>query len=259
MKNDTYLTADWHLFGSKVIEYSKRPFKDVEHMHRVLVNNYNNTVPEYGICYMLGDMLQGPVEGCKEIIDSLNGTKILILGNHDPNPTRAMRCGFDAVMNVAGIVIGKELVTMTHCPLRGVWREDVTGMRGATEGENWHKESVHWRFSIDDFGQFHAHGHTHAPNGGRSQVRLGRQFDVGVDGNNYTPVSAATVESWIFHTKKREQELREFADKVLDENAELMQRLSELEAISKEVNYNTEDWENGKLGESAKHAKPSKD
>lgn len=34
--------------------------------------------------------------------------------------------------------------------------------------------------------------------------------------------------------------------------------LEELEAISQEVNYNTEDWENGTLGESAKHAKSMK-
>jgi calcineurin-like phosphoesterase family protein len=161
MKQKTFFTSDWHIGNSNVIRLSNRPFRDVEHMHQVLINNHNNTVPPDGIIYCLGDMLQSSIEVCTEVISQMNGTKILLMGNHDPSATRALRCGFDVVLNSAGIVIGKEHVTMSHCPLRGVFREDVTGMKGAVEGENWHGESRHWKFSIQDFGQFHLHGHIH--------------------------------------------------------------------------------------------------
>ena len=206
MKQKTFFTSDWHIGNSNVIRLSNRPFRDVEHMHQVLINNHNSTVPPDGIIYCLGDMLQSSIEVCTEVISQMNGTKILLMGNHDPSATRALRCGFDVVLNSAGIVIGKEHVTMSHCPLRGVFREDVTGMKGAVEGENWHGESRHWKFSIPDHGQFHLQAHIHSPNGGRSTKTLGRQYDVGVDANNYTPVSISTIERWIHATKKKESE-----------------------------------------------------
>lgn len=202
MKQKTFFTSDWHIGNANVIQFSNRPFRNIDHMHEVLINNHNSTVPVDGITYCLGDMLQGSIELCTNILSAMNGTKILIAGNHDPSASRALRCGFALVLNSAGIVIGGEHVTMSHCPLRGVVREDITGMRGAVLGDNWHGESKHWKFSIGDWGQYHLHGHIHSPNGGRSTKTLGRQYDVGVDANNYTPVSVSTLERWITSTKK---------------------------------------------------------
>lgn len=173
-------------------------------MHRGLVKRYNAQVPKDGICYFLGDIGVGSSETTKNVISQLNGTKVLILGNHDKKMNAMYECGFDVVLHNATIFIGGERVTMSHCPLRGVYREDVTGMRGVTGYQNWHNEHKNIDFSVTDEGQFHLHGHVHSPNKGRSEKILGRQYDVGVVANKYAPVSISTIESWIDKTKKAE-------------------------------------------------------
>jgi calcineurin-like phosphoesterase family protein len=201
----TFFTSDWHLGHKSALEFDNRPFKNIEEMNQKLVNAYNATVPENGVCYFLGDMGLCSVDSMKKYIDQLNGTKILILGNHDKGPTSMYNIGFDAVMYEASLVIAREMVTMTHCPLRGVFRENTEGMRGTQEGENWHGEFRHQKFSIPNRGQFHLHGHIHSPNRGKSSKILGKQFDVGVTANKYRPVSISVIESWITKYKKENE------------------------------------------------------
>lgn len=206
MKN-TLFTSDWHLFHEKSIEYDKRPFKNLDHMHRVLVNNYNACANTETIGYFLGDMGLPKPELMKPIIDQLLGTKILILGNHDGKPSKMLRCGFDAVLYNAGIVVCHKMVTMTHCPLYGVYREDTSKMKYGKAEDNWHGESNPKRkfFTLPDEGQFHLHGHIHSPNDGKSQPELGRQKDVGGPSNNYRPYSYGQIESFVAKVLKNEK------------------------------------------------------
>ena len=172
-------------------------------MHRVLINNYNSTVNNGDTCYFLGDIGLTRGDEIKKVIKQLKGDKILILGNHDKKGMGFWKeCGFAAVMNVGAIIIQHEMVTMTHCPLRGVYREDTRGMRGHTGFENWHGENKQVKFSIPDWGQFHIHGHIHSPNHGKSVKILDKQFDVGVVANKYRPVSYSELESWVMKYKK---------------------------------------------------------
>lgn len=204
MAKQIFFTADWHIGHENSIKFDKRPYRNLEEMHNALISNYNKQVPKNGVCYFLGDIVTHGTELSKSIIEKLNGTKILIRGNHDKGIESCYHAGFDVVMNSGSITIAKELVTMTHCPLRGLFREDTTSMKGGVPGENWHGENRHPDFSIQDFGQFHLSGHIHAPNGGKSQIKLGRQWDVGVPGNNYRPVHISAVEAWIMQTKIKE-------------------------------------------------------
>lgn len=203
-----YFTSDWHIGHANVIRFSKRPFQDIDHMERVLINNYNAAVPPHGTCYFLGDMGLCNSKRMSEVVSQLNGTKVLVLGNHDRGATAMARLGFDLVLYGAVTQIAQQRVTMSHCPLLGVPREDVTGMRGAVDGDCWHGESRHQRFSTWDNGQFHLSGHIHSPNSGKSTRVLGRQYDVGVDANNYRPVSLSQLESWITLTLSAENDWR---------------------------------------------------
>lgn len=198
-RNRLFFTSDWHVGHANVIKFDQRPFKDLDHMHRVLINNYNATVGPYDTCYFLGDMGLAKSEVLAKLVDELQGTKVLILGNHDKGATAMRRMGFDVVLNAASLIIAGKLVTMSHCPLRGVWREDTSNMKGAAPGDNWHKETKHTDFSLPDFGQFHLHGHTHKKPEERT---LGRQWDVGVPANGYKPVSYSQLESWITTAEK---------------------------------------------------------
>jgi len=207
MKNNRkaiFFTSDLHIGHANVIKFSNRPFRDLDHMHQVLIRNFNASVPKDGVCYFLGDIGMGSSELVKSIISQLNGTKILIVGNHDKGYNAMYNMGFDAVMHGARMQIAGETVTLSHCPLRDVYREDTTGMRGSDGSEPWHgngrKKSK--AYSFRNHGQLHLQGHIHSPNSGKSIRSLGRQLDVGVDSNNYTPVSLSTIESWVCKTKK---------------------------------------------------------
>jgi len=204
-RKSIYFTSDWHVFHKNCIKFDNRPFRDIEHMHRVLINNYNACVPESGVCYFLGDFGMGPSGEVKDFLSKLNGTKVLVRGNHDKGFNAMYNLGFDVVLNEASIHVSGERVTMTHCPLRGVLREDVTGMRGAVETDHWHGEYKNEEYSVENNGQFLLHGHIHSPNGGKSTKILGRQMDVGVVANNYRPVSLSEIESWVALTKKGEK------------------------------------------------------
>lgn len=200
-----FFTSDWHVGHENSIKFDSRPFKDLSHMHRVLINNYNSCVPDNGLCYFLGDMGFGNKEVLKDVVSSLNGTKVLILGNHDGGINSMYGVGFDVVLHQAAFYLSKELITMTHCPLRGIRREYCEEMKGYKEGDLWHGESKQTMYSIDPHTGFHLHGHIHSPNKGRSQKILGRQMDVGVVANGYRPVSISEILSWMVLTKRKEQ------------------------------------------------------
>jgi calcineurin-like phosphoesterase family protein len=204
-RKSIYFTSDLHFGHANSIKFDNRPFRDLDHMHRVLINNYNSVVPESGVCYILGDFGMMGSGDMKKIVNQLNGTKVLISGNHDKGHNSMYNVGFDVVLNSAELYISGERVTMSHCPLRGVFREDVSGMKGGIDGENWHGETRHYEYSLESRGQFHLHGHIHSPNGGKSTKILGRQYDVGVPANNYRPVSISDIEAFIAKVKKNEK------------------------------------------------------
>ena len=197
-----FFTSDLHIGHKRSIEFDQRPFRDLEHMHSSLIKNYNAIVPENGICYFLGDVGMSNVETLKGVLDQLNGTKICILGNHDRKHNAMYNLGFDVVLNSATLYIAGERVTMSHCPLPGIFREDITGMRNTVEGENWHGESRQMQFMVKDEGQYHVHGHIHSGPANKKLTKDKKQWDIGVCGNNYRPVHISAVESWISRSKQ---------------------------------------------------------
>lgn len=202
----TFFTSDWHIGHAKSIQFDKRPFKNLDHMHETLIKRYNAMVPESGVCYFLGDM-GNQTEVIRKVIQRLNGTKVLLWGNHDKGLTTMYNCGFDVVLYSATLYIARQRVTLSHCPLRDTFREDTSGMKNAHKHpfENWHGESrpKHQMATVTNEGQFHLHGHIHSrKDKPESQKILGRQFDVGVPANNYAPVSWSQIESFIMKTLK---------------------------------------------------------
>lgn len=207
-KKPTFVTSDWHVDHAKSIVFDERPFRDLHDMHETLIRRYNAMVPHKGICYFLGDM-GNRTEMLRKVISRLNGTKVLILGNHDHGVTTMYNCGFDVVIYGATLYIMGQRVTMSHCPLNGVWREDCGQMKGRNVDvlENWHGEArkKHQMSTVSNEGQFHLHGHIHSrKNKPQSKKILGRQYDVGVTANKYAPVSISVIESWIHKTLRGE-------------------------------------------------------
>jgi len=207
-----FVTSDLHLGHAKSIEFDKRPFKDVEHMHYKIIENFNKVVPTDGITFILGDVGFRDKNATRDVITSLNGTLILILGNHDDGVEAALKLGFHAAIYGAVIYIQGHRVTMSHCPLKGVYREPTDHFHNESRrGWNWHGEDKNHRFTFADEGQFHLHGHIHSSKHtehlevGKRMVHLGRQLDIGLPAHNYRPVPMGYVESWIMKTVRAEE------------------------------------------------------
>ena len=113
----TYFIADTHFGHGKVIEFEDRPFADADEMDRLLIQNWNQKVQPGDLIYHLGDVAFHKKPRTKEILSKLNGTKILIRGNHDFRPTAMMNLGFDACLEACFMRVGRHDCYMGHEPL----------------------------------------------------------------------------------------------------------------------------------------------
>jgi calcineurin-like phosphoesterase family protein len=81
-----WLIADLHLGHANIIRYCSRPFvvSSVDEMDRVLIQNWNATVPPAGRAYLLGDLRYGrDARPSARYRRQLNGDITIIRGNHD--------------------------------------------------------------------------------------------------------------------------------------------------------------------------------
>ena len=83
-----YFIADTHFGGENIRRYENRPFETVAEMDEMLIENWNRVVMAEDTVYVLGDFSDyHDVEKEKEILARLNGTKVLVMGNHDVHYT----------------------------------------------------------------------------------------------------------------------------------------------------------------------------
>ena len=83
MTSKKFYISDWHYGHANSIAFDNRPFLDVKSMNEMLISNWNNVVSPGDVVYVLGDMFWCKQEEATAVLDRLNGTKILIKGNHD--------------------------------------------------------------------------------------------------------------------------------------------------------------------------------
>ena len=90
-----------------------RGFKDVDEYHEHLIKSWNSVVHKKDLVYILGDVTMETNE-FYPILDSLNGRKKVILGNHDLG--KHIPDLLKHVETVEGMVDYKGFV-LTHCPI----------------------------------------------------------------------------------------------------------------------------------------------
>ena len=80
-----WFTSDLHLGHRNVIRFCNRPFADEKEMGKSLIENWNNTVGDNDIVFVLGDTFWfNDSRNIKKVLASLKGKTIYILpGNHD--------------------------------------------------------------------------------------------------------------------------------------------------------------------------------
>lgn len=78
-----YFIADTHFNHPNIIKYCNRPFKNTYEMNEYIIQKWNSVVKKDDTVYHLGDVGFGSLQEVKSLVERLNGTKILLKGNHD--------------------------------------------------------------------------------------------------------------------------------------------------------------------------------
>ena len=174
----TFFTSDTHFGHANIIRFCNRPFQNVEEMNEVLIENWNKVVSKDDTVFHLGDFAFGGSSVWNSIIPRLNGHINLIIGNHDrKNLRQGYMSYFDMVVPQLQIEIEDNSIYLNHYPFlcyggshRGVWQL---------------------------FGHLHSGPQADGLDISRLRVLLPTQYDVGVDNNNFTPISYREVKEKI--------------------------------------------------------------
>ncbi|MFW6281194.1 MAG: metallophosphoesterase family protein [bacterium] len=161
-----WVISDTHFDHKNILNFERpdgskvRPgFEDVHDMNNQMVERWNSVVKPNDMVYHLGDFtINRSVERLETLVNRLNGTKILIRGNHDHFKTETLVKFFKDVYSVYDIYINDYRVIFSHYPL--------------------HESSI-WADNM-----FNVHGHIHEKN-----LENKKYINVSVEQINYTPFS----------------------------------------------------------------------
>lgn len=78
-----WFSSDMHFGHANIIRLTKRPFKDLDEMHRELKARWNSKVQPDDTIYIVGDFSFMQLTENIKLLKQLNGKKHLIVGNHD--------------------------------------------------------------------------------------------------------------------------------------------------------------------------------
>ena len=165
-----FFTSDEHYGHAGIIEFCKRPFRDIYEMREALIAAHNAKVGRGDITFHLGDIFWRtmPVDEAMYIMSRLNGQHKLVLGNHEELILASpdLRGKFLEVADVIFLETTRPKMYLHHYACR-VWRDS-------------HK------------GSYHLYGHSHAA---LPEARA-LSFDCGVDSRpDYAPWSEEEVAS----------------------------------------------------------------
>lgn len=119
--SQTYFISDLHQqFGHKnILSYDNRPFKTIEDHDDALINNWNAVVGSDDTVWILGDFSWYGAEKTIKILNRLNGTKNLCIGNHDHKllNDKRVRDLFNEVCDYKELKIGNTGIVLCHYPI----------------------------------------------------------------------------------------------------------------------------------------------
>ena len=169
-----FFTSDTHFGHANIIKYSERPFASREDMDEKLAMLWNCYVTDSDVVYHLGDVTLGNQRHAREYFAKLNG-RIKVLGNKWHHDKRWLKNSDVHQMysnSLYRVEILPPIVVLT-------WPQIIVLS---------HYPMAEW--DRKHYGSWHLHGHSHC----KHVANPGElKMDVGVDCNNYTPVSIHQV------------------------------------------------------------------
>ena len=117
-----WITSDLHFGHANIMKFcpvTRAGFRDVNHMDETMIQEWNRDVAAEDEVFILGDVAFHPAQKATEIMRRLNGTKILIEGNHDVKALNdpSFRACFKEVHKYLRYNHNGQLVCMFHFPI----------------------------------------------------------------------------------------------------------------------------------------------
>ena len=153
-----WITSDLHFGHKNIMSFcpvTRARFKnDVDYMNNAMVEEWNAKVQPGDTVYILGDVAFMSGSDAGRMMNRLNGTKILIEGNHDRKTVMdvTFRSAFAEKHQYLQFNYDGHRIIMFHYPI--------------AEWDQMHRGALHF------------HGHLH---GGKSGLEQYRALDVGMD------------------------------------------------------------------------------
>lgn len=180
-----WFTSDLHFGHRNVLRFCDRPWDNEKEMGNGLVENWNNTVGDNDIVFILGDVFWfNDSHSIKKVLSKLKGKYIYIIpGNHDDFKSYH-RVDDDRIKLCEDVVV--TWITREGKKLQEIWLSHYPMM-------TWpHRENGAYQF----FG--HIHSKPDKKEGVDQDLPLHwNQLDVGCDYWDYKPVSLETLENTI--------------------------------------------------------------
>lgn len=163
-----YVVGCTHLDDTGILAYRNMP--TMEAMNASIMEKWNNKITKDDFVYVLGDFASRNVEYWQ---NALNGTKLLIKGNHDP--VASYRAGFVEVVESKHLILpardeitDPDMVWLTHYPYSS-WPGKPRGC-------------------------FHLHAHSHGKGSAVRARRTGSRIaDISIDGWPSWPMSLLEI------------------------------------------------------------------
>jgi len=172
-----YFTADNHFCHGNIIGSCYRPFKDVQEMNSEMIKRWNSYVTDHDEVYVLGDfMYKGTAKDANEILSRLKGKKYLVRGNHEKylDDPKFNQGAFEWVKDYHLIKYeGGLKIVLFHYPM--------------LQWDGSHHGSIHL------YGHVHNGGEKYPDFGEKLKILGSRAFNVGVDVNDFYPVSIKAI------------------------------------------------------------------
>lgn len=164
-----FFTADEHYCHENIIKFCNRPFGSIGEMNQTLIDRHNEVVNDDDFVIHAGDFCWRK-DMVRPIQMLLNGTHIFLRGSHD-----------------------KWMDNSYH----EIWEQNIEGQYVVV----CHYQMKAWPRS--HYGSWQLYGHSH----GRS-TPLPNQYDIGVDNNNFYPISIGTLRLCILRSDYKTWEIQ---------------------------------------------------
>ncbi len=115
----TFYTSDTHFGHGRIIEHCRRPFAHADQMDEALIRNWNEVVSHGDVVWHLGDFaLERDPDRVQSTFHRLNGTKHLVVGNHDEGVEAILTLPWASVGRLVRVEDEGRGVALCHYPMR---------------------------------------------------------------------------------------------------------------------------------------------